>query len=105
MQSNVARLQGAAKASITKAFFDSRVVLTVGGNFDYNNPYVLNTGRNNSVLITPDVTAEWFLTKDGRVRIVGFNQTNTDLIGQRNRTGIKLIYRKEVDNLSNIFKR
>lgn len=105
LQSNVARLQGAAKASITKSFFKNRLIVTVGGNFDYNNPYLLNntSGKNNNVLITPDVTAEWYLTKDGRVRLVGFNQTNIDIIGQRNKTGVKLTYRKDVDKLAYIF--
>ena len=71
---------------------------------DYNNPYA-NINRNSNVLVTPDITAEWILSKDGRVRVVGFNRTNFDLIGQRNRTGISLAYRKEVDELSQIFKR
>ncbi|MEN9569446.1 MAG: hypothetical protein RL172_677, partial [Bacteroidota bacterium] len=52
---------------------------------------------------TPDITAEWVLTKDGRVRVVGFNRTNYDLVGQRNRTGISLSYRKEVDRIAQIF--
>jgi hypothetical protein len=104
LQSKVAKLQGAAKASITKGFFNNRLIVTIGGNFDYNNPYAyISTNKNNNVLITPDVTAEWILTKDGRVRLVGFNQTNTDIIGQRNRTGIKLTYKKDTDNLYEIF--
>jgi hypothetical protein len=102
LQSNVNKLQAAAKSNFVYTLLDGRLIITAGINLDYNNPYVTST-RNNNVLVTPDITAEWILTKDGRVRVVGFNRTNYDLIGQRNRTGISLAYRKEVDKLSQIF--
>lgn len=102
LQNNIAKLQGAAKLGITLSFFENRLIINVGGNFDYNNPYAAAANRNK---ITPDLTVEWLLNEDGRVRLIGFNQTNTDIIGQRNRTGIKLTYRKDVNKLSNLFKK
>lgn len=102
LQNNITRLQGAAKANITKTFFNSRLIITVGGNFDYNNPYITNS-RNTNLLVTPDITAEWLLTRDGRVRLVGFNRTNYDIAGQRKKTGISVTYRKDVDKLSQLF--
>ncbi|UEG48615.1 translocation/assembly module TamB domain-containing protein [Ferruginibacter lapsinanis] len=102
LQSNIAKLQGAAKLGITLTFFENRLIINVGGNFDYNNPYAAPSNKNK---ITPDLTVEWLLNEDGRVRLIGFNQTNTDIIGQRNRTGIKLTYRKDVNKLSNLFKK
>ncbi|MGG9972523.1 translocation/assembly module TamB domain-containing protein [Ferruginibacter sp. SUN002] len=99
LQSSIAKLQIATKLGVRLNFFDNRLIVNIGGNFDYNNPYVL-ASRNTNLLITPDVAIEWLLSEDGRVRLVGFNQTNPDVVGQRNKTGIKLSYRKEVDKLS-----
>ena len=104
LQSSVNKLQAAAKSNFVYTLLNGRVIITAGINLDYNNPYVTST-RNSNVLITPDITAEWILTKDGRVRVVGFNRTNYDYVGQRNRTGVSLAYRKEVDKLSQIFRR
>jgi hypothetical protein len=104
IQSNVNKLQAAAKSNFVYTLLNGRLIITAGINVDYNNPYVTST-RNNNVLVTPDITAEWILTQDGRVRVVGFNRTNYDLIGQRNRTGVSIAYRKDVDKLSQIFKR
>jgi len=104
LQSNVNKLQAAAKSNFVYTLLNGRLIITAGINLDYNNPYVTKA-RNSNVLVTPDVTAEWILTKDGKVRVVGFNRTNYDLIGQRNRTGVSLAYRKEVDKLSQIFRK
>ena len=104
LQANVNKLQAAAKSNFVYTLMNGRLIITAGINLDYNNPYVTST-RNNNVLVTPDITAEWILTKDGKVRVVGFNRTNYDLVGQRNRTGISLAYRKEVDKFSQILKR
>ena len=60
----------------------------------------MQQAKNTSVLVTPDITVEWILTKNGSVRLVGFNRTNYDLVGQRNRTGLSLAYRKGFDKIS-----
>ncbi|MCW3092708.1 MAG: hypothetical protein JWP81_3777 [Ferruginibacter sp.] len=103
LESNVSKLQAAAKSGLVFTLLNGRLIITAGVNLDYNNPYVINTTRNNNLLVTPDLTAEWILTKDGRVRLVGFNRTNFDLVSQRNRTGISLTYRKDFDKLSQLF--
>ncbi|HTB51717.1 MAG TPA: hypothetical protein VK718_02995 [Ferruginibacter sp.] len=102
------QVQGTGKVGITKTFHDNRIIVSVGGSLDYNNPNAApatTNGRPNNLLLTPDVTIQWILTKDGRIRVVGFNQTDYDLlIGERNRTGVKLTYRKDEDKLLGIFK-
>lgn len=98
-----AQLEGAAKFGITKSYFNNRLIISFGGNVDYNNPYLLSA-RNSNLLLTPDFTAEWLLSKDGKVRVVGFRRTNLDItLGQRNRQGISLTYRTDFDRLSEIF--
>ena len=56
--------------------------------------------------LTPDITVEYILTADGKLRIVGFNRTSVDVtLGQRNRTGVRLSYQKEFDKKRNDPKR
>jgi hypothetical protein len=100
---NVAKLQAAAKSGLVFTLLNGRLIITAGVNLDYNNPYVANTGKNNNLLVTPDITAEWILTKDGRIRVVGFNRTNYDLVTQRTRTGVSLSYRKDINKLTHLF--
>jgi hypothetical protein len=78
-----------------------RWVVYLGGNLDYNNPYFANRKG----LFTPDISVELLLRDDGSLRLVGFNKTGVDFTsGQRNRTGIQLSYRKDVDKFSDLFK-
>ncbi len=103
LQENVEKLQAAAKSNLVYTLLNGRLIITAGVNLDYNNPYA-SINRNTNLLVTPDITVEWILGKSGKVRVVGFNRTNYDLVGQRNRTGVSLSYRKDVDKLSQIFK-
>ena len=103
LETNVAKLQAAAKSGLVFTLLNGRLIISAGVNLDYNNPYATNTGRNNNLLVTPDITAEWILSKDGRIRLVGFNRTNYDLVSQRTRTGVSLSYRKDFDRLAALF--
>ncbi|MBL0355585.1 MAG: translocation/assembly module TamB domain-containing protein [Chitinophagaceae bacterium] len=102
LQANVEKLQAAARSNFVYTLLNGRLIISAGLNLDYNNPYA-NINRNSNVLITPDITVEWILTKSGRLRVVGFNRTNYDLVGQRNRTGINLSYRRDFEKLPGIF--
>ncbi|MEJ7611416.1 MAG: translocation/assembly module TamB domain-containing protein [Ferruginibacter sp.] len=76
--------------------------LLVGGNLDYNNPV---TQLYSKGVITPDLSLEWLLNKDGSLRVVAFNRTTIDFTtGQRNRSGVQFGYRKDVDRLGDIFR-
>ena len=100
LKNSVSQLQGAAKFGITKSYLNGKLVISLGGNLDYNNPYLTNT----NLLITPDFTAEWLLSQDGKLRIVGFRKTNIDYtFGQRNRQGISLTYKSDFDRFSDLF--
>jgi hypothetical protein len=103
LESNVQKLQAAAKTGLVFTLLNGRVIVSAGFNLDYNNPYVANLSKNNNLLVTPDITAEWLLSKDGSIRLVGFNRTNFDLISQRTRTGTSLSYRKDFDKLNSSY--
>ncbi len=102
LRANVNKLQAAAKSGLVFTLMDGRMIISVGVNLDYNNPYV-NYANNNNLLITPDVTLEYIINKDGSVRVVAFNRTNSDLNGQLNKTGLNLSYRKDFDLFSELF--
>jgi hypothetical protein len=102
LQTAANQLQANVRAGL-KILLSSRIQVLIGGNLDYNNPSASQLARKG--LITPDITIEWLLSKDGSLRVVGFNRTSADYtIGQRNRSGIQLSYRKDFDKLSDIFK-
>lgn len=93
---SVRQLQAAAKFGLVKTYLNNRLIISLGGNLDYNNPYLLQ-GTNN-LLITPDFAAEWLITRDGKLRVVGFRRTSIDqVLGQRNRQGLSLTYKREFD--------
>ncbi len=90
-------LEASGNFGFKKAYVNGRLVVSLGGNIDYNNPYILQA-RNTNVLLTPDITVEYLLSKDGKLRIVGFNRTVVDAtLGQRNRTGVRLSYSRDFD--------
>jgi hypothetical protein len=93
-------LEASGNFGFKKAYLNGRLIVSLGGNIDYNNPYIL-AARNTNVLLTPDITVEYLLSKDGKLRIVGFNRTVVDAaLGQRNRTGIRLSYTRDFDKLT-----
>lgn len=101
LQNKAALLQANLSAGV-KLVLSSRLVVLIGGNLDYNNPYAQ---LNKKGLLTPDINIEWSLNKDGSLKVVGFNRTSIDLAqGQRNRSGVKLSYRKDFDRISEILK-
>ncbi|UAY52696.1 translocation/assembly module TamB domain-containing protein [Ferruginibacter albus] len=95
-ENNAAKIQGAIASGVVLRSDNGRWLVSIGINLDYNDPYLLTT-NNNNVFVTPDVTAEYLISQDGRIRLVGFNNTSVDINGQRNRSGLKLSYQKDFD--------
>lgn len=103
LQKSASTLQANIRAGL-KILLNKRLVMLVGGNLDYNNPtYTQQLERKG--LLTPDITIEWAINKDGSLRVVGFNRSSIDFtLNQRNRSGLQLSYRKDLNKLSDIFK-
>ena len=100
-QQNVNELQANVRAGL-KLLLSNRIVFLVGGNLEYNNPYIPLQRKG---LLTPDINLEWLLNKEGSIRVVGFHRSSFDFsLGQRNRSGAQLSYRKDFDRLGDIFK-
>jgi hypothetical protein len=103
LQKSAAQLQANVRAGL-KILLSNRLVMLLGGNLDYNNStYAQQLDRRG--LVTPDITIEWLINKDGTLRVVGFNRSSIDFtLNQRNRSGLQLTYRKDVNKVIDIFK-
>ena len=103
LQKSASMLQANIRAGL-KILLNNRLVMLVGGNLDYNNPNYAQQLEKKG-LLTPDITIEWLINKDGSVRIVGFNRSSIDFtLNQRNRSGLQLSYRKDLNKISDIFR-
>ena len=103
IQKNATQLQANIRAGL-KILLSNRLNVLVGVNLDYNNPTYIQQLEKKG-LITPDITIEWLINKDGSLRIVGFNRSSIDFtLSQRNRSGIQLSYRKDINRLSDLFR-
>jgi hypothetical protein len=90
---------------INKSLLNGNVVLSFGSDFDFgltSNTYV----QGGSFQWLPDISAQFILTKDRKLRAIIFNRssldaTQTGILGRRNRQGVSLSYtfnpRKEVN--------
>lgn len=93
----------AGKLGVNKSFLSGRVVVKLGASVDYTT-YVLFTQGTTDLLTSPDLAAQWSISPDGHLRLVGYNRTNYDAtFGRSNRTGLGVNYRKEFDRLVDLF--
>ncbi|MEO6489339.1 MAG: translocation/assembly module TamB domain-containing protein, partial [Ferruginibacter sp.] len=72
LQQSATQLQANVRAGL-QILLSSRLIILLGGNLDYNNSVIAQVQRKG--LLTPDISLEWLLNKDGTVRVVGFNRS------------------------------
>ncbi len=98
-------VQNVGNFGLKTSFLKNRLLVNFGGNIDYR--LVQNSINSNSnFLFTPDVSFEYLISPDGRLRVIGFNRSDADigdLQGLRNRTGVQLSYRKEFNTFTDFF--
>ena len=86
---------------LSKRLMNDRLVVKLSGNVDIE-------GQNTNQEVTDyigDLALEYLLTDDGRFRITGFRNSNYDMIdGELTETGAGLIYIKDYNTLSELFK-
>jgi hypothetical protein len=106
--------------ALTKSFFNNRVEVDVGGNFDFGDA---NGNTNTSTNTQPDPNdpnatgstkianniagdfeIRYNITGDGRIKLKVFRKGQYDVFQERNRnqTGIGIAYRKEFDSVKEI---
>jgi hypothetical protein len=86
---------------MSKSLFNDRLVVKLSGNVDVE-------GQNSNQEATDyigDLALEYKITADGRLRITGFRNSNYDMIdGELTETGAGLIYVKDYNTLSELFR-
>lgn len=100
-------IQNVGNFGLKTAFLNNKLLVTVGGNVDYRLGQT-TSNSNSNFLFTPDISFEYLITPDGRLRVIGFNRSDADLgdiagVTRRNRTGIQLSYRKDFDSFTEFF--
>jgi len=103
------QLQNLGGIGLRTSLMKGRLLVSVGTDVDYR---IIQTATNpnSNFLFTPDVSFEYLVTPDGKLRVVGFNRSDAglgDITGyaRRNRTGILVSYRKDFDTFSELFGR
>lgn len=85
-----------------KSFFNDKVVVTFGGDLDFN---LGNTSavQNGNFQWLPDLNIDIVLSKDRKLRMIIFSKNSLDIagssLGRRNRQGASISYRKDFETL------
>lgn len=97
-----AEAQTELELGVSKSLMNDRLVVKVSGNVNIEG----ETQQQNSITdYIGDLALEYKLTKDGRLRVTGFRNSNYDLIdGDLIETGAGLIYIKDYDSFKELFK-
>lgn len=86
---------------VSKSLLDDRLVVKLSGNVNVEG----QGGNREASDYIGDLAIEYKLTPDGRLRITGFRNSNYDMIdGELVETGTGLIYVKDYNSLSELFK-
>jgi hypothetical protein len=81
--------------NVNRSFYNNRVVVNLGSDFDMNVRSTAVTGFQ----FLPDINVEFILTPNRRLRAIIFKRDNLDIAGRRNRAGASISYRKDFNKL------
>jgi hypothetical protein len=95
-QAQAAGFYGTGSFGITRRLLNGRLLLKAGGSV------LVNTGQTttiqNSNQLTPDITLEWLITPDGKLRLIAFHRSIYDVQWRTaNRTGISFSYVRDFE--------
>ncbi len=93
-----------AGINLRKNFFDNRLIVEVGGVYDWGR--ASSTRDQLTTNLAGDFRVQYLLTDDGRIRLNVFRNSNYDPIFQENigRQGLGLMYRKSFNNIFGLFE-
>ncbi|MDX2001282.1 MAG: translocation/assembly module TamB domain-containing protein [Chitinophagales bacterium] len=92
--------------ALTKSFFNDRIEVDIGGNFDFGQNQNTSTSNTTTNAITGDFEIRYNITPDGRIKVKVFRKGQYDIFQDRNlnRTGVGVSYRKEFDTVKDLFE-
>lgn len=83
--------QGTGTFGVTQRLLNGKLILKAGGSVLVNSSQGTASTNNNG--LSPDITLEWLITPDGKLRLIGFYRSIYDLQWRTsNRTGISFSY-------------
>lgn len=87
---------------ITKNFYNNRIRVYVGGDYDWGRVSSTATSQN----FAGDFRVEYLLTPDGRVRINAFSKTDYDAynLNNRIRSGVGISYVRDYNQFNELFR-
>ncbi|WP_344824529.1 translocation/assembly module TamB domain-containing protein [Rurimicrobium arvi] len=93
------------KVGLGKNYFNDRLKLQIGSAYDWGRPSSTNQNATASTFnLAGDFRAQYLLTPDGGISIVGFRSSNYDLYyGNISRQGVGISFKKSFNNLYEFF--
>jgi hypothetical protein len=89
--------QGTGSFGVTRRLLNGKLLVKAGGSL------LLASGQNTTVQnnrqLTPDLSLEWLITPDGKLRLIGFYRSVFDIQRRNDRTGVSFSYIKEFDKI------
>ncbi|MBV9961398.1 MAG: translocation/assembly module TamB domain-containing protein [Parafilimonas sp.] len=94
----------AVELKLNKSLLNDKVIVTFGGDLDFNVSGAAVASTNTNLQWLPDISVQIVLTKDRKLRAIIFNHSslgtsNTGTIGRVTRQGISISYTKDFDKL------
>ena len=72
------QIQNLGNFGFKTSFLKNRLLINFGGNVDYK-LIASSSNSNSNFLFTPDVSFEYLITPDGKLRVVGFNRSDAGI--------------------------
>lgn len=93
--------------ALTKSFFNDRISVDVGGDFDFGSGNSQSTTNpdEKATNIAGDFEIQYSITPDGRIKVKAFRKGEYDIFEDRNKnkTGIGISYQKEFNTVKDFF--
>lgn len=83
------------KFKIGKSFANNRIIVNVGSDFDFS----VRSSAVNSFLFLPDISLEFILSANRKLRFIIFKKDNLQLGTRQNRAGASFSFRQDVEKL------
>lgn len=108
VQANNNRLdRSRVNLKLGKAFYNNNIIVTFGGDLDFNLG-ASSSVQSGNLQWLPDVTIEFILTTDRKLRAIIFSKNSLDISGSSygriNRQGVSISYRQDFEKLFGIKK-
>jgi hypothetical protein len=87
---------------LDQTLFDNRLRVRVGANLDLGSNATGNVSGTNQNYIGSDFVVEYRITEDGRLKLRGYNRTETNILGRVTRSGIGISYRKDFNSFGEL---